>query len=173
MSTRTIAAAVALLALAGCSVATPVEFDPGRSEFTFRIDTSFSTAQADAIRLGMAFWEGELPLASLTELPGLDCTEGTSRCFVALPAGHDAFTAEAVSMDLSCAACVGRFMGSWTAVRADLDPELLPIVAAHEFGHRLGLQHTDEGVMAEVATIDARWILSPKAMRALEARGLR
>jgi hypothetical protein len=178
----------ALLCGSGCSWPSPVDGATDRSVLEYRIDTSdFTPEQADAIRLGMAFWAAELPGADLVELdaPAGGCQPGgfgdSRHCFVSLPVGHEVFELQPGESSTG-APCVGRQFRGWTAIRADVgaDPTndmagayLMALVAAHEFGHRIGLEHTDEGLMAAVATPATAWILSPKAVRLLESRGWR
>lgn len=166
--------AVAVLSFcSACSVATdpPGAFD--RSSFEYRIDPAFTPEQADAIRLGMAFWAAEMPGADLVELdaPPGGCEPGgagqSRHCFVAMPEGCDALTEPGETY-------AGRqFPSGWVAILDSLEGEELALVTAHEFGHRLGLQHTNLGIMAESIGDALDWRLSTKAIGLLESRGWR
>jgi hypothetical protein len=141
----------------------------GAVEIRYVIDAAFSEPQAEAIRLGMAFWEAELPRALLIEEPRAFCAKEQPRCIVSVVADDESlFDPEKGRY----AAGMFHGQGAWTSLSKDMDLEIMPIISAHEFGHRLTLRHAAEGLMKETMGTATEWRLEADAIARLERIGL-
>lgn len=155
----------------GCSVGSEAGRARDRVQLRYSIDVTFSDAQADAIRMGLEFWQAELTNVDIVEEPRQRCTVETERCFVAVVSEDPSLWDEESQRFAS-----GQFHGGRASVSLDknLRMSALPILTAHEFGHRLGLRHDEsiEGVMNAHMGEETPWELNDAQLSFLEGLNL-
>lgn len=166
---RKLLAVLALVFLSGCVKAGISEHECSECKqvMQYTIDSDFSPEQVEMIRVGMAFWASELGNVELQEQPMKNCAEREAGCFVAVPA--DA----AILVQEDGEVLGGRCLNGWIALSTTSlgSGEVFALAAAHEFGHRLGLMHSDGGLMVHDAAAQV-WELTAVSVERLEKHGL-
>lgn len=161
---------VGMLAV-GC--AGTVEGPAAQRTVPVSLDSDFSADQLESIRLGLAFWESEgvafevsVEQCGTREVDGL--VAGERGCMTAVPAFDPSLRiikdGEAVGGYYNGVEYKGGIVIDENATGEDL-----ALIAAHEMGHRLGLDH-GTGIM-EAYLDDCAWEVHTPQVSKLHERG--
>jgi hypothetical protein len=149
--TRTILGGLAVLgAAAGCAAGAVEGNAPTANVIVATVSTDWSATQQGWIVDGIDFWNGELDLTStVIDIRAGDCRVGQRGCIH--PVAFENRLLRDYDDPEDPATVVGHCYFDTIVIWEGLEGETLELLSAHEFGHFLGLEHEETGIMAPVS----------------------